>query len=101
MNGYQYSRACPCTRCRSHGILWPVILITVGVLALLDHLGVYGLGIERTWPVILLVIGGVKLLQHNAPTHDHLASVPPPGAPGVAVPPPGQLPPPSSEVRDV
>ena len=98
MNGYQYSPICRCTRCRSRGILWPVILITVGVLVLLDNLGVHGFGIERTWPVILLVIGAVKLLQHNAPTEDHIAPAFP-STPGAN--PPGQLPPPSSEVRDV
>ena len=34
------------------------------------------LGFGRTWPVILLVIGGVKLLQGSASTEGH---IPPPG----------------------
>ena len=101
MDGYQYNRACHCTRCRSRGIMWPVILITLGILFLLYNLGVHGLGFDRTWPVILLVIGGVKLLQSNAPTDDHIAQALPPAALGAGSAPPGQMPPPSSEVRNV
>ena len=101
MNGYQYHRACRCTRCRSRGILWPVIFITVGILALLHNLDVHGLDIHRTWPVILLVIGGVKLLQTNAPTDGHIAPASPLSPPGTSSAPPAELPPPSSEVRNV
>jgi hypothetical protein len=100
MNGYQYNRGCTCTRCRCRGIMWPVILITLGVLFLLDNLGVHDLGFEHTWPVILLVIGAVKLLQSNASTYDHI----PPGSsvptPGISPPPP-EVQPPSGEVRNV
>jgi hypothetical protein len=100
MNGYQYNRACRCTRCRSRGILWPVLLITLGVLFLLDNLGARGLGFEHTWPVILLVIGGVKLLQTNAPTTDHIPPTLPLGPP-VMTAPTGDVQPPSGEVRNV
>ena len=79
----------------------PVILITVGVLFLLHNLGVPGFAFEHTWPVILLVIGGVKLLQSNAPIHDHIASGLPGAAPSTTDSSPGQVPPPSSEVKDV
>ena len=81
--------------------MWPVILITLGILFLLDNLGVHGLGFDRTWPVILLVIGGVKLLQTNAPTDDHIPQVIPPPALGAGSAPPEQMQPPSSEVRNV
>jgi cell wall-active antibiotic response 4TMS protein YvqF len=101
MDAYQYNRACRCTRCRSRGIMWPVILITLGLLFLLDNLGVHGLGFDRTWPVILLVIGGVKLLQSNAPTDDHISPVLPLPAASTSSVPPGQMQPPSSEVRNV
>lgn len=99
MNGYQYNRACRCTRCRSRGILWPVILITLGILFLLDNLGAPGLGFDHTWPVILLVIGAVKLLQSNAPTDDHISPTLPPAVPSATSAPPLQ--PPSSEVKNV
>jgi len=62
----------------------PAVLITVGVLALLNNLherwwGVPGWG--RTWPVILLVIGVIKLMertQGDGPTQ--MISGPPPGS---------------------
>jgi hypothetical protein len=40
----------------------PVMLITVGVLFAIDHLGVWSFG--RTWPVLLIVIGLLKLAEH-------------------------------------
>ena len=73
----------------------PVILMTLGVLFLMDNLGVHGFDFERTWPVILLVIGAVKLLQSGAPTVGHIE--PQPVVPG-AVPPAAM--PPSGEVRN-
>jgi Domain of unknown function (DUF5668)/B-box zinc finger len=48
---------------RRHSIAGPAVLITVGVLSLLDNL--HGPGWDRTWPVLLLVLGAVKLLEHT------------------------------------
>ena len=90
MADFQSNRDCGCTRCRSRGIMGPVILVTLGILFLLDNLGVRGFDFERTWPVILLVIGAVKLLQSNAPTVGHVE-------PMTALPPTS---PPSSEVHN-
>lgn len=95
MDNYQPNRDCHCTRCRAKGIMGPVILITLGVLFLLDNLGVHGFDFDRTWPVILLAIGAVKLLQSSAPTVGHVEVVPP-----LTVMPPGGAPPPPSEVRN-
>jgi Domain of unknown function (DUF5668) len=88
---------CQCPRCRARRITGPVVLVTIGVLFLLETLGHLGFG--RTWPILLLVIGAVQLLQHSASTHGHI-SFPPPGP---AVPPtpgayavPANVPPPSS-----
>jgi hypothetical protein len=64
----------------------PVMLITVGVLFLIDQYTMYG--INQTWPILLIVIGLVKLVQWNAPTTGHVdvsqigPGGPPPGAPG-------------------
>jgi hypothetical protein len=71
----------------------PSILITLGVLFLLDNLGVRGFDFDRTWPVILLVIGLVKILQSTGPTVGHIevGNAPP------AMPP---VPPPAGEVRN-
>lgn len=40
------------------------IFITLGVLILLNNLFPGQFGFERTWPVILIVIGVVKIVEH-------------------------------------
>jgi hypothetical protein len=74
---------CQCARCRTRRIMGPAMLLTIGSLFLLENLHVANFG--RTWPVILLVVGGVKLLQGTASGADHIPSSGP-GAPG-AIPP--------------
>ena len=96
--------ACTCDRCKMRCIMWPAVMVTVGVLFLMDNL--HGPSFERTWPLILLVIGAVKLLQSNASDAGHI------GGPPVLPPPPLQPPvppatdpnvpmPPSGEVNHV
>ena len=88
MNGYRRNRTCSCSRCRCSGYLGPVVLVTLGLLFLIDQYTVYGIG--RTWPVILVVIGVVRLLQWNAPTTGHTeVSQIGPGAPPPESPTPG------------
>jgi cell wall-active antibiotic response 4TMS protein YvqF len=81
----QVDGTCTCDRCKMRCIMWPAIMVTLGVLFLIDNL--HGPGFERTWPLILLVIGGVKLLQSNASEAGHIegpgALSPPPPPPGV------------------
>jgi hypothetical protein len=49
----------------------PVILITVGVLFLIgQYSGRYSFG--ELWPVILIVIGAIKLLEATASTVGHV-----------------------------
>ncbi len=79
---------CYCERCRTRKLMGPAMLVTIGVLFLLDTTSRVGFG--RTWPAILLVIGVVKLLQSNASSDGHIGPLPP-GIPGV---PPGAPPPP-------
>jgi TM2 domain-containing membrane protein YozV len=69
---------CNCERCRMRCIMWPAVLVTLGVLFLMDNLN--GPGFERTWPLILLVIGAVKLLQSNASEVGHVGGPPLPQA---------------------
>ena len=79
MNAYVYNRACPCLRCKSHALMGPAILITLGVIFLVDRHN--GLIIPAA---LLIVIGLVKLLQANAPATDHVnpyVYVPQPAAP--------------------
>jgi hypothetical protein len=98
--------ACTCDRCKMRCIMWPSVMVTVGVLFLMDNL--HGPSFERTWPLILLVIGAVKLLQSNASDAGHIGA-PPPVLPQPPVQPPPDMPtsdpganiPPSGEVNHV
>ena len=58
----------------------PAILITLGILFLLDQWRGGFLSFGNTWPVILLVIGGIKLVQASASTEGHIGDTP--AAPG-------------------
>ncbi len=102
---YRYNPYCSCGRCRAHGFMGPVILITIGVLFLLDQLGhSRWMDFGSTWPALLIVIGLVMFLQHNASAEGHVPrdyprAMPPgppiapgsqgyPGQPPVVTPPP-------------
>jgi len=78
--------ACQCPRCRANCLMGPAILVTLGVLFLIDHIVSFG----HTWPALLIVIGLLKVYQGNAPTTGHRELLPPAAAP----PPPSQVPPP-------
>jgi len=56
----------PPTTCRRRSVAWPLVLIALGVIFLLDQL-VPGWGIGKTWPVVLIIIGVVKLLEAGQP----------------------------------
>jgi hypothetical protein len=95
----QCAGRCGCARCRACGLMWPAVLVTLGILLLLESLGKVGFG--RTWPVLLLVIGGVKLFQSNCSTEGHIlpasgGPIPPeppepPTPPVPPVPPTGEV----------
>jgi hypothetical protein len=94
---------CPCDRCRMRKIMGPAMLLTIGMLFLLQSLNVASF--DRTWPAILLVVGVVKLLQSNASSAGHVG---PPAPPAIGpMPPPPPVPSsdpgatPSGEVRNV
>jgi len=72
---------CQCQRCRTRKLMGPAMLVTIGVLLLLDNTG--RLGFHKTWPAILLVIGVVKLMQSNASAEGHVGSLPPGMSPGI------------------
>ncbi len=113
---YKYNSSCPCARCRAHGYMGPVVLITIGVLFLLDQMGhASWMEFGYTWPALLIVIGLVMLLSHTASIEGHIprqygpawdrnqrygnppypGQPPAPGAPGYPVPPPVVTPPPA------
>jgi hypothetical protein len=73
---------CSCARCARRGLMGPVVLITIGVLFLMQQLHVAAF--NRLWPVLLVVIGVMKLLEATAPTGGHDKPLPPaPPAPPI------------------
>jgi len=88
-----YRPVCLCERCRTRKLMGPAILVTLGVLFLLDNISSLDFG--KTWPAILLVIGVVKLLQSNASYAGHIGPLPP-GSSGYPPTPPPPVPMPGS-----
>jgi hypothetical protein len=85
-----YERArqsCGCGRCMTRCLMGPAMVLTTGILFLLDSMDIAGL--HRTWPAWILVVGIVKLLQSSASSAGHIGPLPPspPGA-GVVSPQP-------------
>jgi hypothetical protein len=83
---------CACRRCTIRGLMGPAILITVGVLFLLDQMRGGYFSFSNTFPVILIVIGLVSLACSLAPMDGHIGGsyppVPPPSRPGATQNPP-------------
>lgn len=92
MTHFRSNPSCRCARCRLRGMMAPAVLITLGILFLLDNLGVRDF--HDTWPLLLIVIGIVKVLQYTAATDGHIEFgqsqpyvTPPPVPPGGEFPP--------------
>jgi hypothetical protein len=69
-----------------HSLMGPAILITLGVLFLVgQYSSRYSFG--DLWPIILIVIGAVKLLEATASTAGHIEADdgPGPSVPGKTV----------------
>ena len=86
---------CSCQSCTIRNLMGPAVLITVGVLFLLQELHSGRFDFSNTWPVILVVIGAIRLASSMAPMEGHVyssvATVAGPPAPGAPAPPsPGQ-----------
>jgi hypothetical protein len=50
---------------RMRGLVGPVVLVTIGLLTLIEDMG--GPRWHRTWPILLLAIGITKLLERQVP----------------------------------
>lgn len=95
---YRYNSLCPCARCRAHGYKGPAILITIGVLFLLDQMGhAHWMEFGFSWPALIIVLGVLSLLEHSASVNGHIPpeygatlppNAPPPGVPMTPVYPP-------------
>ena len=70
-NAYTSGRRCGCRRCISRGLIGPAVLVTLGVLFLLQEY--YIIAFEQSWPVLLLVIGVMIFLSRTAPTEGHIS----------------------------
>lgn len=112
MSVYIRNRNCPCLRCRTHGMMGAAILITLGVLFLLENYGV--VPFERSFPVLLLVIGAVLLISRTGSMEGHVnpqvyapapivsqmpVQTPQQWTAGVTAPPPDPAQPPDSQVK--
>jgi hypothetical protein len=83
MNGYIPNRVCQCPRCRARGLMGAAILITLGVLFLLDEFWV--VRFDETFPALRIVIGLILYLGRSASIEGH---VQPAGTAGAIPPPP-------------
>ena len=76
---------------RRGGLVGPAVLITIGTIFLLDRWWPY-YSFGRLWPLILIVIGLVRLLEMSMSRGDTVYPAPPPPPtppPPPSVPPPG------------
>jgi hypothetical protein len=85
---------CTCQRCSIRGLMGPVVVVTIGVLFLLQEMrgGYFDFG--NTYPVILIVIGLISLTSAMASSEGHVSQVA--AAPPAVPPAPGVPPSPSS-----
>lgn len=67
---YMRNRSCSCPRCRTRGLTGGVILVTLGVLFLLEEYRIAPF--DNTWPVLLIVIGLLSFASRNASTDGHI-----------------------------
>ena len=82
---------CNCRRCMIRSLMGPAIIITIGVLFLLDQMRGGYLSFGNTFPVILIVIGAISLASNLASTEGHNPGLVPP-APPIGAPPSPQNP---------
>lgn len=86
---YFKNRDCRCQRCRARGLTGAAILITLGILFLIQTWG--GPDFGMTWPVLLIVIGIFSYVSHAASIEGHIQPYAILGnTPPSAVPPPPQ-----------
>lgn len=55
-------------RYRHQRLMGPIVLITLGILFLLDQFHIYDF--SETWPILLIAIGAVKILERFVATKE-------------------------------
>jgi Domain of unknown function (DUF5668) len=68
---------CNCQRCTIRGLMGPVVVVTVGVLFLLQEMRGGYFDFSNTYPVILIVIGLISLASAMASSEGHVSPPPP------------------------
>ncbi len=86
---------CHCRRCTIRGLMGPAVVITVGVLFLLEQTHT-GFRFGQTWPIILVVIGVISLASAVAPMDGHIETTQVVNHP--SAPPVGSVPAPPSTI---
>ena len=64
---FRYNHYCSCARCQAHGYMGPAVLITLGVLFLLDRTSGVSLDLRWVWPFLLIGLGIAGLMRSRAP----------------------------------
>jgi hypothetical protein len=72
---------CGCRRCTIRGLMGPAVIITVGVLFLLNEMSGGNFSFGNTYPVILIVIGAISLAAAASSADGHVSGPVPPPAP--------------------
>jgi len=83
---------CTCRRCTIRSLMGPAIIITVGVLFLLDQMRGGYFSFNNTFPIILIVIGAIQLACAFSSTEGHINGSIRPAAPGTTSPPQNPFP---------
>lgn len=83
---------CACQSCTIRGFVGPAVVITVGVLLLLNEVQGGHFYFGNTWPVILIVIGLMHLGCAMASREGHVTAQPANGAPPAPPSPPAAPP---------
>ncbi len=74
---------CACRRCTIRGLMGPAVIITVGVLFLLDQTRSGNFSFWNSYPVILIVMGIISLAAAASSTEGHRSTAAPPLTPAV------------------
>src|SRR5712691_5550278 len=70
---------CACPQCTIRGLIGPAVIITVGVLFLLDQMRGGDFSFGNTYPIILIVIGVISIAAAASSSEGHASvTVPPP-----------------------
>ena len=70
MAHFKSNPRCGCSRCRLRGLMGPTVLVTLGILFLLDNLN--AMEFHRSFPILLIVIGVVMVLQRTSSAEGHI-----------------------------